>query len=76
MKGKTTDGRFVEFKFGCTFQGVGFERVEFGLDEMHEYVVDQGKGEPLAGWTWFWESLMTRIIPGGTIEMRTTAEKL
>lgn len=84
MKGKTTDGRFVEFEFGCALDAVElervesglFEKVEFCLDEMHEYNMDQGKGDPLAGWTWFWESVMTRVVPGGTIEMRTTAEKL
>lgn len=75
MRGKTTDGRFVDFEFGSVLTGIAFERVEFDLSEMREYTQDRGK-EPEEGWNWFWVGLLPWIVSGGTIEMRTTAEKL
>lgn len=76
MKAKTTDGRFVDFEFGRTLHAVAFERVEFSLDEMHEYNMNLGRGQEIVGWTWFLENLLPRVVAGGTIEIRTQAEKL
>ncbi len=69
MEITTDDGRIYKARYGTEINGLAIKRVEFGIDEMHDFV-EGGPLDPKYAWKYVYRHLVRKLVGGGEIVIR------